>query len=218
MLTRSPATMPWSVAPRVTAASPVRTPARAWMSGPRARTASTSSRPARTARSASSSWAVGCAPDRHDRVADELLDRAAVAADDLAGELEVARQELPRVLGVASLGERREPDQVGEEDRDESTLGNGSRCSPPRAEHLGVRTGFDGHPPAGSRIHRRTWPSADSAYRSSDIRSRAVRRTRRRTCGRRRSAVPQLEQIIGADLASPEGSARVNSSGSRRRA
>ena len=34
VLTRSPATMPWFVAPRVTAASPVSTPARAWMPGP----------------------------------------------------------------------------------------------------------------------------------------------------------------------------------------
>ena len=59
VLTRSPATMPWFVAPIVTAASPVRTPARAWIVGPSARTASTSSRPARTARSASSSCAVG---------------------------------------------------------------------------------------------------------------------------------------------------------------
>ena len=52
--------MPWFVAPSVTAASPVRTPARAWIA--RARgvgTASTSSSAARTARSASSSWAIG---------------------------------------------------------------------------------------------------------------------------------------------------------------
>ena len=59
VLTRSPATMPWFVAPSVTAASPVRTPARAWIAGPRLRTASTSSSAARTARSASSSWATG---------------------------------------------------------------------------------------------------------------------------------------------------------------
>ena len=59
VLTMSPATMPWLVAPMVTAASPVRMPARAWMPGPRVRTASTRSSPARTARSASSSWATG---------------------------------------------------------------------------------------------------------------------------------------------------------------
>ena len=44
------------------------------------------------------------APDGHHGVADELLDRPAVAADDLARELEVARQELARLLGVAALG------------------------------------------------------------------------------------------------------------------
>jgi hypothetical protein len=59
VLMRSPATMPWFVAFRVTAASPVRMPARAWMPGPSPRTASTSSSAARTLRSASSSRAVG---------------------------------------------------------------------------------------------------------------------------------------------------------------
>ena len=62
MLTMSPATMPWFVAPIVTAASPVSTPARAWMgccSSPRLGTAVEISIAARTARSASSSWAVG---------------------------------------------------------------------------------------------------------------------------------------------------------------
>ena len=46
------------------------------------------------------------APDRHDGVADELLDRAAVALDDLAGELEVAAQELADGLRVGVVGER----------------------------------------------------------------------------------------------------------------
>ena len=59
VLTRSPATMPWFVAPMVTAASPVSTPARAAMPGPSVRTASTRSRAARTARSGSSSRATG---------------------------------------------------------------------------------------------------------------------------------------------------------------
>ena len=47
------------MAPIVTAASPVRMPARAWIPSPRPRTASTNSSAARTDRSASSSWAVG---------------------------------------------------------------------------------------------------------------------------------------------------------------
>src|SRR5437870_5433211 len=63
-------------------------------------------------------------PDRHHCVADELLDRAAVPLDQLAAGLEVAREQLSRVLGVARLGERGEPDEVGEENRDEASLGD----------------------------------------------------------------------------------------------
>ncbi len=59
MLTMSPVTMPWFVAPSVTAASPVWIPARTSSPGPIARTATTRSRAARTARSASSSRAIG---------------------------------------------------------------------------------------------------------------------------------------------------------------
>ena len=59
VLTRSPATIPWPWAPSVTAASPVRTPARAFRPGSSSGTAATRSRPARTARSASSSCAIG---------------------------------------------------------------------------------------------------------------------------------------------------------------
>ena len=59
VLTRSPATMPWPSAPSVTAASPVRTPARACERRIEAGTAATRSSAARTARSASSSWATG---------------------------------------------------------------------------------------------------------------------------------------------------------------
>jgi hypothetical protein len=55
------------------------------------------------------------APDRHHRVADELLDRAAVALDRAPGRLEVAREQLAHLLGIARAGERREADQVGEE-------------------------------------------------------------------------------------------------------
>ncbi len=44
------------------------------------------------------------APDGHHRVADELLDGAAVAIDDLAGHVEVAGQQLPDGFGVAAFG------------------------------------------------------------------------------------------------------------------
>ena len=82
MLTMSPATMPWLVAPSVTAASPVRTPARAWMPG-----AERADRVDQLQAGPDRPLGVILARDRraphgHHRIADELLDGAAVAADD----------------------------------------------------------------------------------------------------------------------------------------
>ena len=68
------------------------------------------------------------APDRHHRVADELLDGAAVTLDDRACGLEVAPQELANVLGVAGLGEARVADHVDEQDRDEAHLRRDDRA------------------------------------------------------------------------------------------
>ena len=65
------------------------------------------------------------APDGHDGVADELLDRPAVAADQRARELEVAREQVTRLLRITAFGERGEPDEIGEEHRDEPSLGSG---------------------------------------------------------------------------------------------
>ena len=65
-------------------------------------------------------------PDGHDRVADELLHRSAVALDHAARGLEVLGEELPRVLGVATLGGRGETYEVEEEERDQAALGG--RC------------------------------------------------------------------------------------------
>ena len=70
----------------------------------------------------------GRPPDGHDRVADELLDGAAVPSDHLGRQVEVRRQQLPHLLAVAALRHRREPDQVGEEDRHQATLRNGRAC------------------------------------------------------------------------------------------
>ena len=175
----SPATMPSPSAPIVTAASPVRTPARARSSGaptssPSAETAATRSSAARTARSASSSVAVGRSPDRHHRVADELLDRAAVERDQPAARVEVARQKLAHLLGVARLRERREADEVGEEHRDEPAL---RRQAPPaRAGGCGLaerRAAF-----AAERVVRDRRPR-----RRPGSRARAARRSASRTCG-----------------------------------
>ena len=63
-----------------------------------------------------------CSPDRHDRVADELLHRSAVERDEPLAGLEVAGEELTRVLGIAIFGRSREADQVGEEHRDQPAL------------------------------------------------------------------------------------------------
>ena len=75
--------MPWPRAPRVTAASPVRTPARAWISGPE-------DADGVDELEGGADGPLGVvlardrrAPDGHDRVADELLDGAAVALDDI---------------------------------------------------------------------------------------------------------------------------------------
>ena len=62
------------------------------------------------------------APNGHHCIADELLDRAAVELDQASRCVEVAREELARILGVALPGRRREPDEVGEEDGDEPSL------------------------------------------------------------------------------------------------
>ena len=168
VLTRSPATIPWFVAPSVTAASPVRTPARAWIDGPE--------RPDRVDElEACADGPLGVvlvggrrAPDGHDRVADELLDRPAVAADDVAGEVEVAGEQLAGVLGVAALGERREADEVGEEDRDEAALGDRARRR------------------RGRSCAGRSQPAGCVMAPGSTL--RAARRTRRRTARRARSA------------------------------
>ena len=61
-------------------------------------------------------------PHGHDGVADELLDGPAVHADDPPADVEVAREELAHLLGVARLGQRSEAHEVGEEDGDEAPL------------------------------------------------------------------------------------------------
>ncbi len=62
-------------------------------------------------------------PDGHHGIADELLDRAAIAFDDLARQVEVARQRVAHVLRVALRGEGRETDEIGEQDADQPPLG-----------------------------------------------------------------------------------------------
>ena len=81
------------------------------------------------------------APHRHHRVADELLDRAAVELDQAPARVEVAGEELARVLGVALLGGCREADEVGEEDGDEAALGRRFRDRRSRGSLCRTRDG-----------------------------------------------------------------------------
>ena len=131
MLTRSPATIPWPTAPMVTAASPVRTPARACDGRPEAAHGGHQLEGGADGSLGVVLVAGRGAPDGHDGVADELLDRAAVPLDDAARQLEVARQELAHLLGVAVLGQGGEADQVGEQDGDQAALGDGCRPDAP---------------------------------------------------------------------------------------
>ena len=63
-------------------------------------------------------------PQRHHGIAHELLDRPAVAQDDLAADIEVARLEVADLLEITPLGEAGEVDEVGEQDGDLATLGD----------------------------------------------------------------------------------------------
>ena len=71
----------------------------------------------------------GRAEERHDRIADELLDGAAVALELRADAFVVRTQDRLDVLGIHRLGLRREPDEVAEDDRDDLALA--ARLCPP---------------------------------------------------------------------------------------
>ena len=128
------------------------------------------------------------APDGHHRVADELLDGAPVAADHVGGEVEPAGEELADLLGVASLGERREAHEVGEQDADEAALGDrlgSARRRARRARDAGLLR--SGRRAPGPRVERRRAPAAELGarrvrwWRTPDTRERAGWRTRCRT-------------------------------------
>ena len=77
------------------------------------------------------------AEDGHHRVADELLDRAAVPLD-LGAQLRVVRRERRAdVLRVEPLGACRRADEVGEEDRhDLPLLARGAAAGASAAPHI----------------------------------------------------------------------------------
>ena len=132
VLTTSPAAMPSpspGARPSDTSASPVVTPIRTW-SSPSSRAQSRIASAARTARSGSSSCATGAPKSAIDRVADELLDRAAEALELGAQPLVVRPEHRLDVLGVELLGARGEADEVGEEHRHDLALAARAQLHP----------------------------------------------------------------------------------------
>ena len=65
---------------------------------------------------------LGDAEDRHDRVADELLDGPAAVTDHARGGGVIGGHDRPDVLGIAGVGERGRARDVGEQDRDDAAL------------------------------------------------------------------------------------------------
>ncbi len=144
VLTASPATMPSPVAPTVTATEPVTTPARAASPStsafrPSSEIASSSSKPARHRPFRVLLGRYRSSPDGHHRVADELLHDPAVATDHHPGHLEVPRQQLPDLLRVPRLAQRRETHEVAEQHRADSSLRDR-----PRRRHRGLGDRADG--------------------------------------------------------------------------
>ena len=181
MLTTSPATIPWPTAPTVIAASPLTTPGPGGEPRQADLLADRRDRGDELDRGADRALGVVLvgdrrAPHRHDRIADELLDRPAVPGDDRPADLEVAGEQLLDLLGIAALGQGRERDEVDEQDRHEAPLGR--RRRPTR------RPGS--RPARRGTARRRPGGVASAASRP--------RRTIRRTGTRGRSGAAQAGQ------------------------
>ena len=137
------------------------------------------------------------APHGHDRVADELLDGPAVAGDDLATGREVALEKVPHLLGVATLGQGRERDEVDEEDRDMAPLGDrrARRLGDPVTARARRRAGCDrppvDHAGASDRI------SDGRPARAAEAELAEDGRRARRAAGTERTAAAAAEPRRG---------------------
>ena len=126
------------------------------------------------------------AEDRHHRVADELLDHAAVLLDRPLPAGEVGVDDLAGVLGVELAGEHGEVDEVGEHDGDEPAL---LGAGPSRAPRAGPAAD-----PARCRPRRHRGPRAAPRGRRSPGRPRRSRRGAAVGCGgsARRTSSPHV--------------------------
>ena len=162
----------------------------------------------------------GDAKDRHHRVADELLDRAAVPLEDRAEVCEVAAHARAKRLGVGGLAERGRSDEVAEEHGDDLARlalrrGDGqlgaARAAEPcvvrivattararrHARSLGRRTGMDSSPLTDSNrrpppYHRATRRERRARPGSRGHGSPARRRNRPKTSDLPWTPVPAL--------------------------
>ena len=131
-----------------------------------------------------------CPPDGHDRVTDELFDRSAVSPDHVGGDLEVPREHFADLLGVAFLGERREPDEIREQDRHQAALAGrgrwaGSTCNSGGCGAPMRRLRRPGpHRSEASRTRCRTWRSGCWSTRMTGRARPAAPRTPCRTSPR----------------------------------
>ncbi len=104
--------------------------------------------------------------DRHHRVADELLDRAAFGLDLLTHRREVARHHLAEVFGVEPFAELRRTGDVGEQDRDDPALFGrvvGVERQPARRTEPSVWWKIGAAAGTGARRHRRLVSRPDRA-------------------------------------------------------
>jgi hypothetical protein len=62
------------------------------------------------------------APNCHHCIPDELLDGSSVQLDQTSARGEVTGEKIANLLGVARLGQRRETDEIGEQNGNEATL------------------------------------------------------------------------------------------------
>ena len=218
MLTTSPATIPSprsGRAPRATTASPVVTAARTATSSPSPRSSSIVSRirsAARTARSASSSWAIGRPEHGHDGVADELLDRPAEPLDVGLHALVVRAQRRADVLRIGPVRAIREADEIDEQHRyDLALLADGrlsGELAPAReaeARSLGIllaagRADDHDSPSVGDGSS-----SSSASRRCSTLRERTPsRRSRSSTTGTRSaSSVSRKRKASSSETSGP---------------
>ncbi len=188
VLTVSPSTMPSPSAPTSTAALPVSTPTRSRSSGMPTSLAQRPHHLRQRERGPHGPLGVVLArhrrpPNGHHRIADELLHGPAVAADQRPAAVEVVREQLPDLLRVTMLAQRREAHEIGEQHRHQPPLGDGLGGGRRRGNSAAAKRGPARRAEAVSR--------AGSRPRSRGSFSAAAPRTGRRSDPRGPTSAPQ---------------------------